>query len=98
MAGLIPKFLKELISPGNHLKIYFIILIASLLVGFCCAHFFKGNKKAKTIETYAEKIIERETGVAINFDELDNDFLGPEPLPELNHNLLPTLSLPQSMP
>jgi hypothetical protein len=100
MARLIYRFLKELISPGNHLIIYFVILIVSLCTGFLCAHFFKGNKKAKTIETYAEKIIERETGLSINFDEIDNDILGhsEEPLLPLKHNLLPELSLPQSMP
>ena len=89
MVSLISRFLKEYLSPGTSLKIYFVILIISICVGFCAAHFFKGNKKAKVIETYAEKIIERETGISINFEEAGDD------TPEQSEM---RLSEPMSMP
>lgn len=69
MGKLIPKILKELISPGNHLMVFFFILITSLFSGYVAAHFFKGNKNAKLIENYAEKIIEHETGISVDFDD-----------------------------
>jgi hypothetical protein len=100
MAKLIPKFLKELISPGNHLIIYFVILITSLIVGFGSAHFFKGNKRARIIESYAEKIIERETGLSINFEEIDDDISESSEmkLSEPMSNPFPDLGLPPSIP
>ncbi len=100
MGRLISKFLKELISPGNHLIVYFVILVTSLCVGFFSAHFFKGNKQAKIIEDYAEKIIERETGISINFEEIDEDISKPSTmkLSEPISDPIPELSFPQSMP
>lgn len=68
MGKLIPKILKELISPGNHLVVFFVILFTSIFSGYVASHFFKGNKNAKLIENYAEKIIEHETGVSVDFD------------------------------
>ena len=67
------RILKELISPGNHLIIYFVILITSICVCFTASHFFKGNKNAQIIENYAEKIIERETGISVDFDDSSDD-------------------------
>ncbi len=100
MGRLISKFLRELISPGNHLIVYFVILVTSLCVGFFAAHFFKGNKQAKIIETYAEKIIERETGLSINFEEIDDDISKTSAmrLSEPISNPFTDLSLPQSIP
>jgi|SRR5579863_3272047 len=100
MVRLISRFLRELISPGNHLIIYFVILVSSLIVGFFSAHFFKGNEKAKMIETYAEKIIERETGLSINFEEIDADISKPSAmkLSEPISDPFPELSFPESMP
>jgi len=68
MGKLIPRILKEMISPGNHLIIFFFILFTSLCVGFSASYFFKGNKSAQKIENFAEKIIEHETGISIDFD------------------------------
>jgi hypothetical protein len=73
MGKLIPRILKELISPGNHLIIFFVILLLALCTGYCAGHFFKGNKNAKLIETYAEKIIEHETGITVNFYEAEEE-------------------------
>lgn len=85
MGKLIQRILKELISPGNHLMIFFVILLASLCVGYCAGHYFKGNKKAKIIETYAEKIIEHETGISINFDDSEEEDIPEIPLSEFNY-------------
>src|ERR1700747_1096876 len=73
MGKLIPRILKELISPGNHLGVYFIILICSICTGYVASHFFKGNKKAQILENYAEKIIEHETGIVVDFDDSSDD-------------------------
>jgi len=92
MGRLIEKILKELFSPGNHLIIYFIILFSSFLIGIICSHFFKGNKEAETVELYAEKVIEHETGFSLKFDHLDEIIFDHSELPES------TLSIPDNMP
>ncbi len=73
MGKLTTRILKEFISPGPHLIIYFVILISALCVGFTSAYFFKGNKNAEIIENFAEKIIESETGVLVDFDDSSDD-------------------------
>jgi hypothetical protein len=78
MVKIISKILRELISPGNHLIIFFVILITSLCVGFSASYFFKGNKNAQIIENYAERIIEHETGIAIDFDDSSDDVPAPD--------------------
>jgi hypothetical protein len=53
------------------LKKVFIILFVSFLVGMGSALFSKGSKEAYIAEECAEKVIEHETGMPIDFDELD---------------------------
>jgi len=86
MGKLMTRILKELTSPGNHLAIFFFILITSLCVGFTASHLFKGNKNAQIVESYAEKIIEHETGVSIDFDDSSDDEVpGNTPITEFRY-------------
>ncbi len=68
---------------------FIIILLASLIIGIFSAHFFKGNKQADLVESCVEKIIESETGISIDFDQLDEELCDPSPFPSPSKTSMP---------
>ncbi len=63
------EVLNEIFSTGNKMRNMAIIVVCAFIIGLSASYLFQGPEDGP-IETLAEKVIESETGVHVDFDEI----------------------------